>query len=149
MSCNIAINKSPAPSHSDLLRGILIMFSSAVREIEDLIHKWKAFLKVINKDCLCFINKICILVVIIRDETKKIVLNSSVAVNNIYNESIKYAVFFTPMVTLDFILHKELVSFSEIPKNNHFIHFQRFFLDSEKISLTFGLKRKFCYGIYC
>ena len=49
---------------------ILLLFSTAVREIEDLIHNWKVFFKVINKDCLYFINKIYIVIVITRDETK-------------------------------------------------------------------------------
>ena len=64
---------------------ILILFSTAVREIEDLIHNWKVFFKVINKDCLYFVNKICIKVVIIRDETKRIVLNISIMFNEIYS----------------------------------------------------------------
>ena len=64
----------------------LILFSAAVREIGDLIHNWKVFFKVINKDCLYFINKICIVVVIIRDKTKKIVLNISITINKIYKE---------------------------------------------------------------
>ena len=55
----------------------------------------------------------------------------------------------TPLVTLDFILHKEQVIFREIPKNNHFIHFQGFSLSSQRISLTFGWKQMFCCGIYC
>ena len=62
---------------------ILVLFSTVVREIEDLIHNWRVFFKVINKDCLYFINKICIVVVIIRDETKRIVLNISITVNKI------------------------------------------------------------------
>ena len=65
---------------------ILILFTTAVRETEDLIHNCKVFFKVINKDCLYFINKICILIVIIRDETKRIVLNISIIVNKIYNK---------------------------------------------------------------
>ena len=65
---------------------ILMLFSTAVREIENLIHNWKVFFKVINQDCLYFINKIYIVVVIIRDETKRIVLNISVTVNKIYNK---------------------------------------------------------------
>ena len=65
---------------------ILILFSTAVREIEDVIHNWKVFFKVINKDCLYFINKVCIVVVIIGNETKRIVLNISVTVNRMYNE---------------------------------------------------------------
>ena len=65
---------------------ILILFSTSVREREDIIHNWKVFLKVINKDCLYFINKIYIVVVIIRDETKRIVLNISITVNKIYNK---------------------------------------------------------------
>ena len=65
---------------------ILIFFSTAVREIEDLIHNWKVFFKVANKDCFYFTNKICIVVVIIRDETKRIVLNISITVNKIYNK---------------------------------------------------------------
>ena len=65
---------------------ILILFTTAVRETEDLIHNWKVFFKVVNKDCLYFINKICILIVIIRDETKRIVLNISIIVNKIYNK---------------------------------------------------------------
>ena len=65
---------------------ILILFSTTIREIEDLIRNRKVFLKVINKDCLYFMNEICIVVVIITDETKRIVLNISVAVNKIYNK---------------------------------------------------------------
>ena len=65
---------------------ILILLSTAVREIEDLVHNWKVFFKVINKDCLYFINKIYIMVVIIRDKTKRIVFNISITVNKIYNE---------------------------------------------------------------
>ena len=65
---------------------ILILFNTGVREIEDLIHNWKVFFTLINKDCLYFTNKICIVVVIIRDETKRIVLNISITVNKIYNE---------------------------------------------------------------
>ena len=49
---------------------ILILFSTAVREIEDLIHSWK-----VNKDCLYFMNKICIGVVIIRDGCMGVVCN--------------------------------------------------------------------------
>ena len=86
------------------------------------------------------------MVVIIRDETKRIVLNISTTANKIYNEWVKCAVFFTPVVTLDFILHKELVIFSEIPKNNHFICFQEFFLGFQKIS--WQLAKNECYGIY-
>ena len=78
------------------------------------------------------------MVVIIRDETKRIVLNISITINKIYNELVQCAVFFTPMVTLDFMLHIELVIFSKTPQNNHFICFQRFFLSSQKISLTFA-----------
>ena len=51
---------------------ILILFSTVITEIEDLIHNWKVFFKAINKDYLHFVNKICIVVVIIRDETKRI-----------------------------------------------------------------------------
>ena len=65
---------------------ILILLSTAVREIEDLVHNWKVFFKVINKDCLYLINKIYIMVVIIRDKTKRIVFNISITVNKIYNE---------------------------------------------------------------
>ena len=67
---------------------ILILFSTAVREIEDLIHSSKVFFKVINKDCLYFINKTCIMVVIIRDEAKRIVLNICITVNKIYNKCV-------------------------------------------------------------
>ena len=62
---------------------ILILFSTTIREIEDLIHNWKVFLTVINKDCLYFINKICIVVVIIRGEIKRIMMNISITVNKI------------------------------------------------------------------
>ena len=61
----------------------LRFFSTVIREIEDLIHNWKVFSKVINKNCLYFINKICTLVVIIRDDTKRIV-------SNIPSSSVKY-----------------------------------------------------------
>ena len=64
---------------------ILISFNTAIREI-DLIHNWKVFFKVINKDCLYFINKIFIMVAIIRDETKRIVMNISITVNKILNK---------------------------------------------------------------
>ena len=121
-----------------------MLFSTAVREIEDLMHNWKVFFKVINKDSLHFINKVCIVFVIVRDETKRIVLNISITVNNGNN--------FTLMVTLEFTLHKELVIFSKIPKNNHVIHICNhfiwphsfrllsfaFFLGSQKIFLTFA-----------
>ena len=53
------------------------------------------------------------------------------------------------MVTLDFILNKELAIFSEIPKNNLFILFQGIFLGCQKIRVAFGKKRMFCYVIYC
>ena len=46
------------------------------------------------------------MVVIISDETKRIVLNISITVNKIYNKWVQCAALFTPMVTLDFILHK-------------------------------------------
>ena len=52
------------------------------------------------------------------------------------------------MVTLDFILHKELVVFSEILKNNHLLHFH--FLALRK--LVWHLAKNECfvtYGIYC
>ena len=65
---------------------ILILFSTAVREIEDLIQNWKVFFKVISKDCLYFINKICIVIVIIRDETKRIELNIPITVSKICNK---------------------------------------------------------------
>ena len=65
---------------------ILILFSTAIREIEDLIQNWKVFFKVISKDCLYFINKICIVIVIIRDETKRIELNIPITVNKICNK---------------------------------------------------------------
>ena len=65
---------------------ILISFSTAIREIEDLTHNWKVFFKVINKDCLYFINKIFIMVAIIREETKRIVMNISITVNKILNK---------------------------------------------------------------
>ena len=61
---------------------ILILFSTAVR----FYLNWKIFLQVINKDSLYFINKICIMVAIIRDETKRIVMNISITVNKIKNE---------------------------------------------------------------
>ena len=48
---------------------ILILFSAAVKKIEDFTHNSKVFFKVINKDYLYLINKICILIVIIGDET--------------------------------------------------------------------------------
>ena len=67
---------------------IPVLFSTAVRELGYLIHSWKVFFKVINKDCLYFINKICIVIVIIRDERKRIVLNISVTINKIYNERV-------------------------------------------------------------
>ena len=66
----------------------LILFSTAAREIEDVNHNWKVFFKVINKDCLYFVNKIFIVVVIISDETKGIVLNISITVNKIYNKRV-------------------------------------------------------------
>ena len=47
------------------------VFTTTVREIEDLIPNRKVFFKVIEKDCLVFINKNCIVVVIIRDENKE------------------------------------------------------------------------------
>ena len=46
------------------------VFTTTVREKEDLIPNRKVFFKVIEKDCLVFINKNCI-VVIIRDENKE------------------------------------------------------------------------------
>ena len=55
-------------------------------EIEDVMHNWKVFINVINKDCLYFTSKTFIVVVIIRDETKRIVLNIFTTVNKIYNE---------------------------------------------------------------
>ena len=51
-----------------------------------------------------FINKICVVVVIIREQTKRIVSNISITVNKIYNKWVQCAIFFTPMVTLDFML---------------------------------------------
>ena len=65
---------------------ILVLFSTTLIEIEDLIHNWRVFFKIINKDCLYFINKSYIVVVIIRDETKRIVLNISITANKIYNK---------------------------------------------------------------
>ena len=65
---------------------IIILFSTTVKKIEYLIHKWNVFFKVTNKNCLYFINKICIVVVIVRNETKKIVLNIFITINKIYNE---------------------------------------------------------------
>ena len=65
---------------------ILVLFSTVLKEIEDLIHNWKVFFKIINKDYLYFINKICIVVAIIRDEIKTFVLDASITVNKIYNE---------------------------------------------------------------
>ena len=50
------------------------MFSKAVRKVKDLIPFWKVLFNVINKDCLYLINKIFVMVVIIRDDTKRIVL---------------------------------------------------------------------------
>ena len=50
-------------------------FSTAVREIEDLIHNWKVSFKVINKDCILSTKL-----------WKRIVLNISITVNKIYNE---------------------------------------------------------------
>ena len=61
---------------------ILVMLCAVVREIEDLIHDWK----VISKDCLHFINRICIVVGFIKDAAKRIVLNISITFNKIYNE---------------------------------------------------------------
>ena len=72
-------------THINTVFAILILLNTAVREIEDLIHNWKVFFKVINKDYLYFINKIC-MVVVIRDKTKRIVLNISITANNIYND---------------------------------------------------------------
>ena len=115
---------------------ILILFSTVIREVEDLIHNGKVFFMVTNKDCLYFINKISIVVVIIRIVTKRIVLNISVTVNKIYNEWVQCAVSFA--ATSDFILHQELVILLKIPKNNHFTSFLGFFLDSQKISLISG-----------
>ena len=63
---------------------ILILFRTAVREVGDLIHNWKVLFKVTNKDCLYFISKIFIVVVIIRDKTKRIVLNISITVDKMY-----------------------------------------------------------------
>ena len=88
-------------------------------------------MKVIKKDCLYFINKICIVVVIIRDETKRIVWNISITINKIYIKGV-VGVFFTPMVTLDFILHEELVIFSKIPKKNTSFAFRDSFLTPRK-----------------
>ena len=76
--------------------------------------------------------------VIIRYETKRIVLNISITVNKIYNEWVQCAVLFAPMVSSGFTFHKELVISCETPKNNYFIRFQGFFIGSQKISLTFG-----------
>ena len=65
---------------------ILILFRTAIREIKDLIQNWKIFFKVIKKDYSYFLNKICIVVVIKRNETERIVLNISIAANKIYNK---------------------------------------------------------------
>ena len=63
-----------------------ILFNTAISEIENCIHNWKVFFKVINKDFLHVTNKICVVIVIIRDKTKRIMLNISIKVNNLYNE---------------------------------------------------------------
>ena len=93
----IICKEYPFSIHIEILL-ILILFSTAVREIEDLIHNRKVFLKVINKDCLDFINKI-VSWLLSSGETKRTVLNISIAVNKIYNEWVTCSVFFTPMVT--------------------------------------------------
>ena len=51
---------------------ILILFRTAIREIKDLIQNWKIFFKVIKKDYSYFLNKICIVVVIKRNETERL-----------------------------------------------------------------------------
>ena len=65
---------------------ILILFNIVIKEMEDLIHNWKVFFEVINKDCLYFINKICIVVVNITDETKIILLNIFITISKIYKK---------------------------------------------------------------
>ena len=116
MFCNITFSKSPSTIawwlamtsckeypfsiHIEILLmmtqnnkvfSILILFSTAVREIEDLIHNLRVFFKVINRDCLYLISKICIVV-------RRIVLNISITVNKIYNERVLRAVFFLQWV---------------------------------------------------
>ena len=97
------------------------------------LAKFLVIFKVINKDCLYFINKICIVVVIIRDETRRIVWNISITINKIYTKGV-LDVFFTPMVTLDFILHKALVIFSKSPKKNTSFAFRDSFLAPRKLA---------------
>ena len=60
---------------------IFILFSTAVREIEDLIYNWKALGN--QQGLFVFYEKNCIVVVIIRDKTKRIVLNISITVNKV------------------------------------------------------------------
>ena len=48
--------------------------------MDDIIHNCKVFFKLINKDCLYFINKICL------EETKRIVLNIFITVSKIFNK---------------------------------------------------------------
>ena len=61
---------------------IFILFSTVVREIEDLIHNWKALGN--QQGLFAFYKKNCIVVVIIRDKTKRIVLNISITVDKMY-----------------------------------------------------------------
>ena len=71
---------------SPFVLGTVSDFAKRSSEMEDLMHNWKVFFNVINKDCLYFTSKIFIVVVIIRDETKRIVLNIFTTVNKICNE---------------------------------------------------------------
>ena len=54
---------------------ILILFSTVFREMEDLIHNWEVFFKIINNDYLKE-NRCC-------HETEGIVMNISIIVNKI------------------------------------------------------------------
>ena len=84
-------------------------------------YLWVIVFKIVNKLCLNLIQKACIMVVVIRNKTQWIVLEATICSQVVYNQGMQLAVFFTPMVALDFVLYQELVIFSKIPYNNGFI----------------------------
>ena len=72
---------------------------------------WVISFKTIKKHCLNFMQKAGIMV-IIRTKTQQIMLEATIWSQAVHNHGMSLAVFFTPVVALDFVLYQELVIFS-------------------------------------
>ena len=125
---HVVLTAPPMPSQRALIHSALIpksclwenksscsfctVFHNCERSKLAFYYKWVISFQIINKNCLNLIQKACVMVLVTWTKTQWIMLEATIWSKVVYNQGMYFAVFFTPVVALDFVQYQELIIFS-------------------------------------